>query len=274
MKNPDIYHEHIPELGPLWNESMAQFHGVEGHPDSYNQSLKEVLIYGTLLRRYQIQPEGILYVGANCGQLLWVWLLLGFRNVLMIEPQPEVIPYLESVAKAASGLSLIYDRFLGCEDATRIQLAQCAVGEQEGEAELYVMSQSQLSSLLKPNESLLRPGGQSGDISVVDHLKVPVRTIDGLLQELEAGASPRRYNALYMNIQGGELKALRGAPKALETLEFIYLENNFEARYDGTPTADELTGFLSDFGFEAKWGMIQPTVGNGFTAYVKTPRHR
>lgn len=269
MKKSDIYRENVPELGTLWRESMEQLLGTEGQSGGYNQLLREVLTLGTLLRRYRIQPTGILYVGANYGQLLWVWLLLGFRNVLMIEPQAEVIKALEMIARAASGLSLINDRFLGCEDATQIQLARCAVGEQDGEAELYVMSCSELSSLLKPNESLLRPGGKSSDVSLVEQVKVPVRTIDSLLQELEAGASTPRYNALYMNIQGGELKALRGAPKTLETLDFIYLENNFEARYDGTPTADEITTFLSDFGFEAKWGMVQPSVGNGYTAYVK-----
>lgn len=272
MAQPDIYHEHGHELITLWQDAVQRLYGTEGQTERYNQILRRVLIYGTLLRRYQIRPEGILYVGAHYGSLLWVWMLLGFRNVLLIEPQAEVFKGLEKVVRSVSALGLIYDRFLGCEDALQLQLAQCAVGDQDGEADLYVMSYRELSSLQKPNESSLREQGLPREVSLVDQVKVPVRTIDSLLQELEAGGSTARYNALYMNIQGGELKALRGAPKALETLDFIYLENNFKERYHDTPTAEEITAFLRDSGFEAKWGMVHPSIGNGYTAYVKKPR--
>jgi FkbM family methyltransferase len=270
MKEFGIYREHVPELITLWRESVEPLWGADRLTDWYSLSMRRVLTYGTLLRRFHIQPEGILYAGAHYGSLLWVWLLLGFKNVLMIEPQEEAIKGLETVARSASALSLLYDRFLGCEDMTQIQLARCAVSDQDGEAELYVMSHSQLTSLQKPNEALIRQPRTNQDISLVEQVKVPIRTLDSLLQEMEAGGSTARYNVLYMNIQGAELKALRGAPKTLETLDFIYLENNFKERYHGNPTAEELTSFLGHFGFEARWGMVQPSVGNGFTAYVRT----
>lgn len=270
MKKPNIYHEHVPELISLWKRSAEQLWGTEGQLAWYDQTMRRVLMYGTLLRRYKVQPEGVLYVGAHYGSLLWVWLLLGFRNVLMVEPQKEVLQGLQQVAKTASALSLVYDQFLGSEEATQIQIATCAIGEQDGEADLYVMSYNALTSMQKPNESLLQQARMDKDVSLLECVKVPVRTIDSLLQDLAEGGSTANYNTLYMNIQGAELKALKGATKSLEKLEFIYLENNFKSRYDGTPTTEEIDAFLAEFGFEAKWGMIQPSIGNGYTAYVKT----
>ncbi|OJH38042.1 FkbM family methyltransferase [Cystobacter ferrugineus] len=268
MKNKDIYHEHSPELITLWRKSVELW-GEKRQAEWYDHSMRRLLVFGTLLRRYKVEPEGMLYVGAHHGGLLWVWLMLGFRNVLMIEPQPEVFKNLAVMARAASSLSLVYDRFLACETETQIQLAQCAISDQDGEADLFVMSHSMLSSLNKPNNEALHQSNTKQDVSLVDCVKVPVRTLDSLLQELQDSGSTARYNGLYMNIQGSELNALKGATKALENLEFIFLENNFKDRYDGLPTVDEFDAFLGGFGFEAKWGMIQPAVGNGYTAYVK-----
>ena len=107
------------------------------------------------------------------------------------------------------------------------------------------------------------------DVSVVEQRRVPLRKLDSLLQEYDAGQGSSPFNVLYMNIQGAELDALKGATRTLERLDLIYLENNYVERYQGVPTVDELDAYLGEFGFEARWGMTQPTVGNGFTAYVK-----
>ncbi|RKH13166.1 FkbM family methyltransferase [Corallococcus sp. CA047B] len=272
MNDTGLYHEHSRDLIRLWNKAVVSIWGKEGQAEWYEYSMRRMLVYGALLRQCQVQPEGILYIGAHSGSLLWVWLLLGFRNVLMVEPQPDVFQGLERNARVSSALSLAYDEFLGSPTPTQIQVAQCAIDDHDGEEDLFVLSSSGLSSLQKPMEAALDQWKAEEQVSGVDRLKVPVRTLDSLLQEMTDAGGSGRYNVLYMNIQGAELKALRGASRTLRTLDFIYLEKNFEVRYEGTPESEELDAFLREHGFEAHWGMKQTSLGNGYTAYARKPR--
>jgi FkbM family methyltransferase len=279
MPPPDIYREYPPGLLKLWHDAMSRFWGGS-LMDWYTHLVQHTMIHGALLRENGVAPRGMLYAGANIGHLLWVWILLGFDRVLMIEPQQQPFEKLEWLSKVSSSILLSYEDFLPGATNTQIQLAQCAVGERDGEAELYVVSNSNMSSLLRPYEDKLREqiassGRSNADaVSVVEQITVPVVTLDSLLGALGSECKPGDYNVLYMNIQGGELQALRGATDVLRHLELIYLENNFVARYEGTPSAEELDELLGEHGFRAVWGQKHSRMGTGFTAYAKTPEAR
>lgn len=272
----EFYREHPKAALRLWRNVMSQF-WQESKSDWYEDVILHVLTYGNILRNYAVQPRGVLYVGANTGQLLWVWVLLGFRHVLMVEPQEKEFARLESFTRFSSGVLLLYEQFTGCTTPTQIHVARCAIGDREGEAELHVTSNSNLSSLLEPDAEALRQQvasvhGARGDEErpeTVARARVPVKTLDGLLAELHGPAAKSPYNALYLNIQGGELKALEGAPETLAKLDFVYLENNFVERYKGAPRAEDIDRFLAGHGFTAAWGQKYSDIGTGFTAYVK-----
>ncbi|MBN8233381.1 FkbM family methyltransferase [Corallococcus macrosporus] len=269
MNKPSIYHEHSPQLDTLWKKSVARIWSPDGETGWYDQSLREVMVLGTLLRKFRIEPQGVLYLGAHSGYLLWVWLLLGYRNVLMVEPQEDVFKRLATVAKATSAMAMVRDQMLDCEEPTQIHVAQCAISDHDGEADFFVMAHSMLSSLQAPNVTEFGQQRLREAMSVNERVTVPVRTLDSLLRELAEGGSDTRYNTLYLNIQGAELKALQGARQTLKHIEFIHLEVNIKERYVGAPTAEDIDTFLGELGFEPGWGMRYPTIGNGHTAYVR-----
>lgn len=267
MNKSTIHHVHPSELLTLWKKAVSQLWG--GQSEWYDRSMREVFLLRTLLRRFKVEPEGVLYLGAHAGDLLWVWLLLGYRKVLMVEPQEEVFKLLSTVTRATSALTLVHDEFLGCEEETQLQLAQCAIGDHDGEADFFVMAHSMLSSLQQPKEAEDQQQQHLQAVPSTQRVKVPVMTLDSLLREVEEAGGDARYNTLYMNIQGAELKALKGARRTLQGIDFIYLEINFKERYVGAPTVEELNAFLAEYGFKPGWSMNYPTIGNGYIAYVK-----
>ena len=56
-------------------------------------------------------------------------------------------------------------------------------------------------------------------------------------------------DAIWMDVQGAELKVLRGAGKILENIQAIMTEAGVEAYYDGHQLKPELDQFLSEQGF-------------------------
>lgn len=71
------------------------------------------------------------------------------------------------------------------------------------------------------------------------------------------------YNFLNLDIQGAELKALKGMENYLHKVEYIYTEVNSDYVYKDCPLIDELDEYLKKFGFErvetiwqrdCKWG--------------------
>lgn len=274
MPRKDIYHAYPADISRLWSRSMSQF-WQEAKTGWYEEVIERVLVYGGLLRKHDIQPRGALYLGANVGQLLWVWLLLGYRKVLLVEPQPSALPRLEWFTNVSSNLLFAYDRFVGLEPPAEIQVVKCAAGAEDGETKLYVVSNSNLTSILKPHEPALREQARNAGVAdptkigVVQEITVPMMKLDTLLDEPTTGLRAADYNFLYMNLQGAEYQALRGARRSLEHVELVYLENDLQGRYEHSATEDELDALLGECGFEAVWGQIHEATGVGFTAYVR-----
>lgn len=280
MSSSSDYKEYPTSAKRLWRKVMSTF-WQDHQRDWYEDVMQRTIIYGNLLRKHSIVPRGILYVGANVGQLLWVWVQLGFRQIMMIEPQEKAFESLQWFARYSSGLLLSYEQFVECEEGTEVDAVRCAVGARDGESELFIMSNTNLSSLLEPIEESLQQQAAairgssetSEHIALTSRVQVPVRTLDSLLAEMEPRKATQ-YNTLYMNIQGGELDALAGAGKTLQQLELIYLEKNFVERYRSSPNADKIDRVLAEHGFEATWSWVHANIGTGFTAYTRAKGHQ
>ncbi|MEW6065207.1 MAG: FkbM family methyltransferase [Bacillota bacterium] len=75
-----------------------------------------------------------------------------------------------------------------------------------------------------------------------------MRTLDRLITELEL--TPEDFNILNIDIQGAELKALKGAVNVLHFIEVINTEVNFKELYEGCALIHEIDEFLEEHGFE------------------------
>lgn len=170
-----------------------------------------------LVENYGIKATGVIHVGAHTAEEKPIYDRLGWP-VLWVEANLELT------------IRLI-DRGLSVEHA--------AIGERRGSADFYLTSLTGSSSLLEPNLNLT----WRNDLKVDRIIKVPVTP----LREIQSG-----QNFLNLDIQGGELAALKGAD--LGPLGYIYTEVHRVETYKNCPQVEEIDSYLSDFErVETKW---------------------
>ena len=76
--------------------------------------------------------------------------------------------------------------------------------------------------------------------------EVEVKTIAQILEDLDAPWQAGDFNGMWLNIQGSELAALRGAGDHLQHFDFVMLEINFDQRYDDCPLAEQIDAFMRE----------------------------
>lgn len=146
--------------------------------------------------------------------------LFPLAEVHCFEPQPGPFQYLQ-------------ERFAS---EPRCRLNQAALSDFQGSAELFVTEDMYTSSLMKP---------LAEDIHEKKHIDVTVTTIDDYMNRNDL----QGFDFIKLDLQGNELKALRGAEQALTRCKAILVEANFRERYEGCTQFNELYALLSAAGF-------------------------
>jgi len=180
-----------------------------------------------LCKQCQIEPRGVIHVGAHEGQELSRYNAMGFSRILFIEANPVVYKRL----------------YRNVGSSPHVQTANVAVSDQNGTTQLHVMSFDQSSSILP----LKRHKDIYPSIKEEFQITVPTRTLDTLCAELQL--APGDYNVLNMDIQGAELLALKGATQILPHIEAINTEVNFEELYENGALIGQLDAFLQPYRF-------------------------
>lgn len=181
-----------------------------------------------LLKKHGIQLDGVLHLGAHVGQEAETYALNGARRVVWVEANPEVIETLRRNVSRFPGQSA----------------HQAAVSDRDDlVVDFHLASNGESSSLLRMKTH------QKHYPHIPQYASIPVRTttVDTLLKS--AGISGSDLGFLNMDLQGAELKALRGMPDYLTHVRQIYTEVSFEELYEGCCLFQDLTGFLLARGF-------------------------
>jgi FkbM family methyltransferase len=133
----------------------------------------------------------------------------------------------------------------------RVELRRQAIGAEPGRAAFHITADADSSSLRRPTGEQIRrfPGTDS-----IDRVEVEVVTLD------EAVAEPRRPALLKLDLQGGELEALRGAGRLLDSIDDVFAECSFVELYEGQVLADQVICYLRDRGFTLR-GVYSPAYG-------------
>ena len=76
-------------------------------------------------------------------------------------------------------------------------------------------------------------------------------------------------NFLNLDIQGAELKALKGLGKYIDNIDYIYTEVNTEKVYKDCALMSEIDDFLKEKGFERKCEAIYKQYGWGDAFYMR-----
>jgi len=193
-------------------------------------------------------PEGItgvIHGGAHLAEEMPEYLAAGVTHTLWIEPQAHLVAEMRR-------------RY----ESPEHRFAQCALGAADGEASLFVASNSQSSSLLKPGAYLK---AKHPSIGFPKREIVKVGRLDDLI---EPAARPL-YQYLVLDLQGYELEALKGATEVLKTLRYVRAEIATSAVYEGCALLGEMMKFMASTGYELVEHFVWPGYAEGEALWKK-----
>jgi len=196
----------------------------------------------TLIKKYGVNPSGVLHVGANIGEESVQYEAAGIKNVVWIEANPEIYVRLKNNVKQYSG---------------HVALNFCIGDEDDKEVTFHVANNAGQSS------SYLELGTHAKnhpDVKYIQDIPMKTKRIDTILRSHDWSEFPMDY--LSMDLQGAEGMALIGMGSLLDKFKWVYLEVNTEQVYKGNAELPEIERYLAQFGLyrkaitmtRAKWG--------------------
>ena len=190
-------------------------------------------------KKYGLNINGVLHIGAHYGQENKVYEELQIENRIFFEP----------ISNNFRKLSENVD--------PKFSLINKALGDFNGEVEMYVEKENsgQSSSVLKPSLHLV----QYPNITFQDKERVEIARLDDIEFDRES------FNFINIDVQGYELEVFKGASETLKSVDYIMTELNIEELYEGCARHTDVDLFLAGYGFklvETDWAGF--TWGDGF----------
>lgn len=202
-----------------------------------------IALVNRALDENNVRLTGLLHLGGHAGQELAVWHLLGARRIFVVEPQSHMFDLLNNNANALTNAMSIVDGFerKNPKLSSGVKVLRAAVSDKNTQGVIKIHEHDKESSLLH--------SASDSVTGIKNEEPVEIVTIETILDKYIAPWDPKDFNGLWMNIQGSELKALKGANDYIRQFEFIMLEINFVKRYVGCPEPQEIYEFLEYSGF-------------------------
>ena len=195
-----------------------------------------------LLERYGMRCRGVIHVGASFGLEFHQYRAARLQQVVYIEPLPQTFEKLRSLVSGEPGHHAI--RAL-CSDEEGVDVV------------LNVASNPGSSSILELGSHLT----EHPDVRYIDKVPMRTTTVDRLIFD-NAALRPELLDCLVIDVQGAELKVLRGARRTLGNCRFVFAEVSDGGLYVGDCSLQEIVDELKPYGFKLrqlgmnihKWG--------------------
>lgn len=194
-----------------------------------------------LVQKYNIKFSGILHIGAHeCEEIVFYDKYIGRDNVLWIDAIDKKV----EISK---------NKF------ENILIEHAAVSDVSEPIIFNITNNGQSSSILELDKHL----SYYPHITVSQKIEMNSVITKDILEKYNI-----KFNFVNLDIQGAELKALKGMEKYLYDIDYIYTEVNIASLYKGCVLLDELDNYLSKFGFVRKeTQMTEQEWGDAF--YIK-----
>jgi FkbM family methyltransferase len=193
-----------------------------------------------LCNKYQFTPRGIIHVGAHDLEEKETYESRGIHKIIWIEGNPEIVEKNKLMV-----------------DGENQFLLNGLVWEEDGiELPFNITNNLQSSSILKMDKHT----DYHPHVNVERTIKLQTVTLSSLLESIKF--EPEIYNFINLDIQGVELRALKGFEKYLVGIDYIYTEVNSGSVYEGNDMIGSIDEYLIKFGFvrietkltEFEWG--------------------
>lgn len=185
-------------------------------------------------------------VGANRGHTIDTFLgLFPDSKVIAFEPYPPL----------AKEILMKY------KDRPNVTIDPSGISDKKGELLFYVNKSVDTSSFLPSQLTGLTSDPQ---VKNVEQITVPVKTIEDSCAENHID----HIHILKLDIQGSELKALKGAERLLadKKIDLVYTEAYFIQQYVDQPLFTDIAAYLLSYGYQLQ-DIYNPIYGKGRLAW-------
>lgn len=138
------------------------------------------------------------------------------------------------------------------KDAPQIHLIEKAVSDKEGELTFYQNDKEKTETpFLDGNQGASSLFQANPDYPEEHYIQKPIKVTSVTLESfLQQNPQIKNIDMLWMDIQGSELNALRGAGKRLSDIKLIHTEVEFFEMYKQQPLYKDIKKFLTENGFQ------------------------
>lgn len=182
-----------------------------------------------LVKKYNVKFKGILHVGAHeCEELSDYLHYLPIHKILWIDALPDKVDFCK-------------------KKYPNVLIENAIVSDVVEKVKFNISNNGQSSSILDFGlHATFHP-----HVTYVDSFEGETKLLKDILPKY-----PIEYNFLNFDIQGAELKALKGMEEYLDKVQYLYTEVNSDYVYKDCALISELDEYLKQFGLirvETKW---------------------
>lgn len=178
-----------------------------------------------------MENAGVLHVGAHRGEEVEAYLQAGFERIVLIEANPRLHEHLAREFAADP----------------RVRSFHCAISDYDGLVDLHLHTSRTGSVEPASILPLKRFKEIVPTLHTPESLRVPCHTLDSFLTL--NGMPADAFGLLNVDVQGAELRVLRGARRALESMTAVICEVSLVELYEGSALEQEIVAFLAGRGF-------------------------
>lgn len=205
-----------------------------------------MLIDFNKLKDYNITPLGVIHVGMHKAEEYPIYKAAGVQRIIFIEANPALC-----------------QKSFAVGNVPFVWVFNGAVSDIEEEVEFTITNNGESSSILElADHSQIYP-----NIVEIDRIKMITTTLDHILDEEYGIIYNNGWNILNLDIQGAELKAMKGLSN-WDHIEAVFTEVNYREMYKGCALISEIDEFLSNKGFR-KVEEVDTGAGWGDALYIK-----
>lgn len=202
----------------------------------------------TLVYKYDTKIRGIIHVGAHHAEEKESYTQCNVHNVVWVEGNADLIPLIKEKLNVLGAHDSVYN---------------CLVSDKDGEeVEFHITNNTQSSSIL----NFGKHKGYYPGINFVKDVKQKTHTLKSIIENNHIDMD--NFNMLNLDIQGVELRALKGLGEYLNVIDYIYTEVNNDTIYEGNDFISDIDEYLQKFGFRrVETVMLSEQWGDAF--YIK-----
>lgn len=188
--------------------------------------------FSTLVTKHGIKPTGVFHVGANTGQELEDYQANGVQNVVFIEAVPSVYKNLVAHCKRYPDV---------------LPLWACCSDVDDETVNFHITNNGGESSSMLEFGTHAKMHPEVHVTAIIELLTVRADTLCA-----QNNLDLTDYDFLNIDVQGSELKVLKGMGEDLNKINYAYIEVNRDELYKGCARLDEVEGYLNEYGLHRK----------------------